>query len=84
MYCNSQNRMRMRMYHCFTDIKLHQRFAPMVSAPDRASDMKPHVVSPQRCPPTGPHLDPSHVLTPSYIYDLKLVQNCKTSFLVIP
>ena len=46
MYCNSQNRMRMRMYHCFTDIKLHQRFAPMVSAPDRASDMKPHVVRP--------------------------------------
>ncbi len=45
MYCNSQNRMRMRMYHCFTDIKLHQRFAPMVSAPDRLSDMKPHVVS---------------------------------------
>ena len=45
MYCNSQNRMRMRMYHCFTDIKLHQRFAPMVSGPDRATDMKPHVVS---------------------------------------
>ena len=44
MYCNSQNRMRMRMYHCLTDIKLHQRFAPMVSAPDRLSDMKPHVV----------------------------------------
>jgi len=44
MYCNSQNRMRMRMYHCFTDIKLHQRFASMVSAPDRLSDMKPHVV----------------------------------------
>ena len=45
MYCNSQNRMRMRMYHCFTDIKLHQRFAPMVSGPDRLYDMKPHVVS---------------------------------------
>ena len=54
MYCNSQNRMRMRMYHCFTDIKLHQRFAPMVSGPDRLSDMKPHVVRASHHPGVGP------------------------------
>lgn len=44
MYTNSQNRMRMRMYNCFNDIKLHQRFVPVVSPPSQNKDMKPHVV----------------------------------------
>ena len=44
MYVNAQNRMRMRMYNCFNDIKLHHRFAPVVVPPSASADLKPHVV----------------------------------------
>ena len=47
MYTNSQNRMRMRIYNCFDDIKLHQHFKSVVSPPSENADLKPHVV---RCP----------------------------------
>ena len=47
MYTNSQNRMRMRIYNCFNDIKLHQRFVAVTSPPSQNKDMKPHVVRPE-------------------------------------
>ena len=43
MYCNSQNRMRMRIYNCFNDIKLHHHFAPIVTRPLDSADRKPRI-----------------------------------------
>lgn len=43
MYCNAQNRMRMRIYNCFNDIKLHHRFAKIVTRPLDNADRKPRI-----------------------------------------
>ncbi len=43
MYCNSQNRMRMRIYNCFNDVKLHHHFAPIVTRPLDTPDRKPRI-----------------------------------------
>jgi hypothetical protein len=43
MYANAQNRMRMRVYNCFNDIKLHHRFAHLVTRPLDNADRKPRI-----------------------------------------
>lgn len=43
MYSTSENRMRMRIYNCFNDVRLHHNFAHMVVAPTQSADRKPRV-----------------------------------------
>ena len=43
MYCNSQNRMRMRIFNVLDDVKREHGFAPIVTRPADSPDFRPRV-----------------------------------------